>query len=39
MSDLWIVLVGAIAAVILPEAALGASIGSLFFMLASVLTL
>ncbi len=35
MNDLWAVLVGAIAAVILPEAALGASIGSLFFMLAA----
>lgn len=35
MNDLWLVLVGAIAAVVIPEAALGASIGSLFFMLAT----
>lgn len=35
MSDWLLVLVGALAAMVLPEVAVGASIGSLFFMLAS----
>ena len=35
MSDWIYVLIGAVAAMIVPEVAIGASIGSLFFMLAS----
>lgn len=35
MNDWWIVVFGALMAAVFPEAALGASVGSLFFMLAT----